>query len=145
MTIRPRAVRALRDARARLRDVAAASHAVACATSERTRTDLEEEEDRLQEFLDDAAEALITVRTVHDLDEIDEITGVYQLAVADASSRHATAAATTESTAEALRHRARQLRQAERLVDRVDGEHASREARIEQRNHDDLSSRRVNR
>jgi flagellar biosynthesis chaperone FliJ len=142
VTIRPRAVRALRDARARLRDVAAASHAVASAASDRTRTELEEEETKLQDFLDDAAEALITVRTVHELDELDDITGVYELAVVDAAARHASASAATEASAEALRGRARQLRQAERLVDRVDGELASREARVEQRSHDDMSARR---
>lgn len=142
MTIRPRAVRALRDARVRLRDVAAASHAMTTAACERSRAELAEEHERLDDFYDEATDVLEAARSVHDLDMVGEITGVHRLAVADARVRVDRADAARETTADQLRARARQLRQAERLVERVDCELGKREARREQRANDDLSARR---
>jgi len=140
--IKPRVVRALKDARTRLRDAAAAAHANAAATRDRCADEVRDEHESLEAALDDAAGTLAEARTVHELDRVAESTGVYRLAVADASERHATAAAASQTTAEQLRARTRQLRTAERLVELVDGHHAKREARAEQHGSDDLAARR---
>lgn len=142
MTIKPRVVRALKDARTRLRDVAAAAHAVALADAEDTAEHLKIEEDTLEMALDDAATTLAEARSVYDLDEVEEVTGVYRIAVADAQVRHAEAIGHSETTGEHLRVRARQLRTAERLVERVEDIHARHEARAEQRGADDMAARR---
>lgn len=142
MTIRPRAVRALRDARVRLRDVAAASHAMSTAASELSRDELAQEEDRLEDFLDEATDVLGRARSIYDVDQVDEITGVYRLSVIDANHRHQQAVAAAELTATKLRERAKQLRQAECLVERVEHELVCRDARAEQRANDDMSARR---
>jgi flagellar biosynthesis chaperone FliJ len=135
-------VRALRDARERLRDAAAATHSNATAACDESRAELEASHDRLEAFLDDAADELASVRNVHDIDLLHAITGSHRLAVADAASRHAQAIAITEVTAGDLRTRARQLRTAEKLVELVGSQRDSREARAEQRASDDMSSRR---
>jgi flagellar biosynthesis chaperone FliJ len=142
MTIRPRAVRALRDARERLRDAAAATHAQSTAARELSAADLAVEERRLSEHMDEAPTLLSTARTVHELDRVAETTGVYRIAIADASTRLQSATALTDQTAGKLRERTRQLRSAERLVEIVDDSRAKLEARNEQRANDDLASRR---
>jgi hypothetical protein len=142
MTIRPRAVRALRDARERLRDVAAAAHAQTSAVRDLTRNTLADEERRLAEHVDGAPIMLSAARTVHELDRVAETTGVHQIAIADASTRHAEAIALTELSAGKLRERTRQLKSAERLVEILDNGRARIEARTEQRANDDLAARR---
>jgi flagellar biosynthesis chaperone FliJ len=142
VTIRPRAARALRDARTRLRDVAAASHARSAADRDRERDALAAEHHRLEEHLDAAGDALAAARSVHDLDTFEDLTGAHRLAVSDASARHRAASAAADATALALRERSRQLRAAEHLVDRVEDLHGQRASRDEQRAHDDLAARR---
>lgn len=142
MTIKPRVVRALKDARARLRDVAAAEHSTASAQADSAARALEDEHESLQSALDAASDALAGARTVHELDRVAAHTSEFRLSVAEAMQRHADAAAVTETTAGRLRERTRQLRTAERLVDRVERYRAKRESRAEQHRTDDLTGRR---
>jgi flagellar biosynthesis chaperone FliJ len=142
MTIKPRVVRALKDARTRLRDAAAAAHSNASAQLDRSARELAEEHGALEAALDEAAGQLAEARHVHELDRVAESTGVYRLSVADATERHAQARAETDTTADRLRERTRQLRTAEKLVDIVEERRAKHEARAEQRGADDLASRR---
>ena len=142
MTIRIRVVRALKDARTRLRDVAAAAHSTAAAIRDRSARELRDEHDSLQAALDQAAGSLAAARTVHDLDRVAESTGVYRLTLADAAERHAVATTASETTADRLRERTRQLRTAERLVEQVEDRRSKREARAEQRGADDMAARR---
>ena|ERR1700712_1550013 len=142
MTIKPRVVRALKDARTRLRDVAAAAHSTTSAARDRCAQQLADDHASLEAALDEAAGTLAAARTVHELDRVAESTGVYRLAIVDATQRHVDAVAATETTADRLRERTRQLRTAERLVEIVDDHHAKREAHAEQRGADDLAARR---
>ena len=142
MTIRPRAVKALRNVRERMRDAAAATHVVAAAARDTSRAALNEQHERMTAFLDDAPEVLAAARTIHELDQVAETTGVHRIAIADANARHVDAVAVTEQTAGKLRERTRQLRTAERLVERVDDSAAKLAARDEQRGNDDLAARR---
>lgn len=142
MTLRPRAVRALRDVRTRLRDAAAASHAVASAARDHSQHALVRERDRLEEFLDDAADVLAAAESVHDLLSVGDITGELELQITDAQVRHAEAATAAANAADRLRDRASALRRAEKLVERVDRERAHRESKSEQRLNDDLAGRR---
>ena len=140
MTIRPRAVRALRDVRERLRDAAAASHATAVVQREAADSALSDSHTQLEAFLDDAHQALGAVTSVHDIDRISDLAGGYRVAIADATARHQEAVAITEVTSGALRERSRQLRTAEKLVELLDEHRARTDARAEQRGHDDMSS-----
>jgi hypothetical protein len=140
--IKPRVVRALKDARTRLRDVAAAAHSTASATSDRCARELADEHAQLETALDNAAHALADARTVHDLDRVADDTSMYRLALIDAAERHTAAQAVTATTADRLRERTRQLRTAERLVELIDNLRAERDARAEQRGADDLAGRR---
>jgi len=142
MTIKPRVARALKDARTRLRDAAAAAHSTAAADSDRSAREVEGEHETLQTALDTACHALAEARTVHDLDRVADTTGEYRLSLADAMQRHADASAVTATAADRLRERARQLRTAERLVERIDEFRARREARAEQVRSDDMAARR---
>jgi flagellar biosynthesis chaperone FliJ len=142
MTIKPRTARALRDARTRLRDAAAAAHSTAAAVRDRSAQALEDEHESLEAALDAASDALAEARTIHELDRVADHTSAYRLSVADAMERHADASAATETTAGQLRERTRQLRTAERLVDRIERHRARRESIAEQRRTDDLTARR---
>jgi hypothetical protein len=142
MTIKPRVVRALKDARTRLRDAAAAAHSTTSAARDRSARELADEHASLQAALDDAADQLAAARTVHELDRVAESTGVVRMALAEATERYAIATAASETTADRLRERTRQLRTAERLVELVDDHRARREARAEQYGADDLAGRR---
>lgn len=142
MTIKPRAARALRDARLRLRDAAAASHAAAVAVHERRSHELLAEEDSLDTFLDEAADTLSEARSVADLDRVAEATGVHRLNVAEAAARRDAAAAASRDSASKLRSTAQKLRTAERLVERAEEHVARRESTAEQRATDDLAGRR---
>ncbi len=142
MTIRPRAVRALRAARVRLRDVAAAQHAVATAARENSHLALVREQGALEDYLDEASDILAAASNVHDLSSVGDITGVYKLEIADATSRYDEAAAAAETSADRLRDKARLLRRAEKLVERVTQERAKSEAKVEQRMNDDLTTRK---
>jgi flagellar biosynthesis chaperone FliJ len=140
--LKPRVVRALKDARTRLRDVAAAAHSTTSAARDRSARSLQDHSDSLEAALDNAAGTLAAARTVHELDRVADATGVYRLSVADATERHAVATAASETTANRLRERTRQLRTAERLVEIVEEHRARREARAEQYGADDMAARR---
>jgi hypothetical protein len=142
MTIKPRVVRALKDVRTHMRDVAAAAHSTTSAARDRSARELADEHASLEAALDAAADRLAAARTVHELDRVAESTGVVRMALSDATERHAIATAATETTADRLRERTRQLRTAERLVELVDDHRARREARAEQYGADDLAARR---
>ena len=142
MTIRPRAIRALRDVRMRLRDAAAASHATASAARDTSHLALVSQRESLDDFLDEASEMLAAASNVHDLCSVGDITGEFELEVADASARHDEAVAAVAISADHLRDRSRQLRRAEKMVERVDLDRARVDARGEQRMNDDLSTRR---
>jgi hypothetical protein len=140
MTIRPRAVKALRDVRERMRDAAAATHATASSARERSELALAEERKRFEEFLDGTPETLASARNVYELDQLAEDTGVHRLAIVDAEADWEETTAVTEATALRLRERTRQLRSAERLVEASDEIRAKAAARVEQSGHDDMSS-----
>lgn len=142
MTIKIRVVRSLKEVRTRLRDVAAAAHSNAAAARDRSAQDLADEHASLESALDEAAETMAAARNVHELDQISENTGVYRLSVAAAAERHQRAVADSQTTADHLRERTRQLRTAERLVDMAHARRAKRESRAEQRRTDDLAGRR---
>lgn len=142
MTIKPRVVRALKDARTRLRDVAAAAHSNASAESDRSARALEGEHESLQAALDAASDELAAAGSVHELDRVAATTSEYRLSVADAMERHAVATAATQTAADRLRERTRQLRSAERLVEIVEDHRAKRDARAEQYGADDMAARR---
>jgi hypothetical protein len=135
-------VRALKDARTRLRDVAAAAHSVTSAERDRSARELQDERALLEGALDSAAGSLAIARSVYEIDLIAEGTGVHHFAVADATERHAEATAASATTADQLRARTRQLRTAERLVDLVEERRAQHEAKAEQRGSDDMAARR---
>jgi hypothetical protein len=142
MTIRPRAARNVRELRARLRDLAAASHAKTVAARDHERVALELHEDQLEAFLDAAPLELAEATSIHELELVHEDTGVHRLAVRDANQRLSDATRQTTMSEAALRERARQLRSAERVVDKLERAQTQREAIAEQRSHDDMSARR---
>lgn len=142
MTIRPRAARNVRDLRTRLRDIAAASHANTVAARERSREALEAERRALDEHLDTAQHELLDARSIHDIETFEEDTGVHRIAIADAAKQYDDDTTQTQISEAALRERARQLRSAERLVERLELGAAQREASAEQRANDDISVRR---
>jgi hypothetical protein len=142
MTIRPRAVKALRDVRERLRDAAAASHAEATSALEVSEIALAEERRRFEEFLDEAPTTLTQARTVYDLEEVDEDTGVYRLAIVDAAQRHEEDSQVTSLAAVKLRERTRELRSAEKLVEMAVDVRNRATAKAEQLGNDDITSSR---
>ena len=142
MTIKPRVVRALRDARTRMRDAAAAEHSVTTTAREHAAQKLADERAALEAALDSAADTLAAARTVHEVDRVAESTGVYRLAVVDATAHHTQAITAQNATAARLHERTRQLKTAERLVDMVEDFRAKREATAEQRSTDDMAARR---
>jgi len=142
VTKKLRVVRALVDARTRMRDVAAAAHSTAAAQRDHAARALSDEQAALESHLDGAVDALASVRHIHELDRVAESTGVYRFAVADAHVRHVEAHAASEATAGKLRDHTRQLRTAERLVDVIEEHRTKQEARAEQRGHDELAARR---
>jgi flagellar biosynthesis chaperone FliJ len=142
MTINPRAVRALRDARSRMRDAAAAEHTIAQSDREAAAERLANEHDSLAATLDDASAQLASARTVHDLGQVAAIVVSHRDAITVASKTHADASTVADQTAGRLRDRARQLRTAERLVDMSDRMRADRDAKLDQRLTDDIGGRR---
>lgn len=142
MKLKPRVVRALKEARTRLRDAAAAAHSTTSAARDRSARSLQDHHDSLEAALDEAAGALAAARTVQELDRVADATGGYRLSVADATERHAVATAASEATANRLRERTRQLRTAERLVEIVEDHRAKRDAHAEQYSADDMAARR---
>lgn len=142
MTIRPRAARSVRDLRTRLRDIAAASHANTVAARDLSRLALEDERRELEDHLDTAQHTLAKAQSIYDLEMVHEDTGVHRIAIADASKKLDEDTKQTVISEAALRERARQLRAAEKLVERLEKGIATRESANEQRANDDISARR---
>ena len=142
MTIRPRAVRALKDARARMRDIAAATAAIANDARDQSHLAVVRETDKLEDYLDQAAEELTSVRSVHELGRVAETTGVYRLDIIEAEQRRAEAQQLADAAADRLRDSSRALRRAEKIEERVTEEHTKSSAIAEQRANDDLISAR---
>ena len=141
MTIRPRAAKSVRDLRSRLRDLAAASHAGTVAQRDRSRDALAAEEAALEEHLDTAQHTLLDARSIYDLQMIDEDTGVHRLSIAAATKQLDVDTKQTHISEAALRERARQLRSAEKLVERIQDTLTKKESGAEQRANDDMSVR----
>ncbi len=142
MSIKPQVARALRDARARLRDVAAAEHALAAERREAAAAELASEHDRLTAYVEGTPARLARAASVHDLDREAIMIGAHRDDIGSAATRHAETIALTELTTSALRQRTRQLKTAERIVDNTLRARDDREARGEQRGSDNLSARR---
>lgn len=142
MTIRPRAAKSVRDLRTRLRDLAAASHAGTVAKRDQSRDALVAEHAALEEHLDTAHHTLAGARSVYDLQMIDEDTGVHRLCIADATKQLDVDTKQTHVSEAALRERARELRSAEKLVERIEDTLSRREATAEQRANDDIAARK---
>lgn len=140
--IRSRSARALREVRERLRDVAAASHANVAATHDRTQRHLKVEEERLEEVLDDAQQALAAARTVYDLDAVADHANFQRALIANAAAVHETSIVSMIASRAKLQSSTRELRSAERLVDKLELERSRIEAKLEQSANDDIAARR---
>ena len=142
MTIRPRAVRALKEARTKLRDLAAASSAAANDARDASHLAVVRECDKLEDYLDQAPEELVAARSVHELGRVAETTGVYRMDILDAEAKRNQAQQVADAAADRLRESSRALRRAEKLEERVHDERDKREALAEQKSIDDLISAR---
>lgn len=142
MTKKLRVVRALVDARTRMRDLAAAAHTSATATRDLAAQTLSDEEEALETHLDGAAETLSAVTSVYDIDRVTAVAHAYRFAVVDAGQRHAEASAASDAAAKKLNDRTRQLRTAEKLKEIIQEHRSKHEARNEQRAIDDLAARK---
>jgi flagellar biosynthesis chaperone FliJ len=142
MTIRPKAVRSLRDARERMRDIAAARHAAATHAAERSAARVAEETDTLDDFLDEAPTLLEAATSVEDLMRVGDSTGEFELAVLDAEEAHAKQTAATERSACELRERSRQLRSVEKLAERLEHDRVVADNKREQLRSDEMASAR---
>jgi hypothetical protein len=105
MTIKPRVVRALRDARSRLRDAAIAEHSLATHDGLTATEHLASERGRLETILDDAHVTLASARNVHDLGRVADLVTAHHGAIAVAVKLQSDAAAVTELAAAKLRAR----------------------------------------
>ena len=142
MTIRPRAAKSIRDIRARLRDLAAASHANTVAVRDRSRDAVVLEQQALEEHFDTAPSELLGARSIYDLQSVDEDTGVHRIAIADAQKTLADHTKQTQISEAALRESSRKLKSSEALVERIEDIISRRDAKAEQRSQDDMSQRK---
>jgi flagellar export protein FliJ len=142
MTNRARTARVLREVRTRMRDLAAASHAVAAAHHDTAQRTLVAEENHLQAYLDNAHLSLAAARNVNDFDFVSYHVDGHKQAIAGAAAEHTTSATRMNQSHVALVASTRQLKTAEKLVERIDLEVAKIEQRNEQRAQDDLTRRR---
>ncbi|CAN5919234.1 hypothetical protein BH11MYX2_BH11MYX2_13410 [soil metagenome] len=142
MTIRPRAAKSIRDIRSRLRDLAAASHANTVAERDRSRDAVLLEEQALEQHFDTAQHELLEARSIYDLQSVDEDTGVHRIAIADAQKVLASNTKQTQVSEAALRESSRKLKSSEALVERIEDLISRRDAKAEQRAHDDMSPRK---
>jgi flagellar biosynthesis chaperone FliJ len=142
MTNRARNARVLREVRTRMRDIAAASHALATAQHDTTQKVLAAEEGQLQAYLDSAHLSLAAARTIHDFDFVSYHVDGHKQAIAGAAAEHSTSTTRKDESHVALVASTRQLKTAEKLVERIAHEAAKTEQRNEQRAQDDLTRRR---
>jgi flagellar export protein FliJ len=143
MTINSRAARALRDARTRLRDIAAADHANQSAARDRAADRVAAEREIFASQITRAANDLGGARSIYQLslvaDLLDEQSGV----IASVSRAQAEAQTSADAAAAKLRDRTRQLRTAEKLVEIAKTERDTHDAKAEQRSSDDLVGARM--
>jgi len=142
MTIRPRAVRSLRDARERLRDIAAARQAETQLACERAQHELAAQTSHRDEFLAEAPTMLEAARSVQDLMNVAEATGEFEIAIVDAEKVCARESDANLRASVQLGERTRALRTVEKLADRMERERLTSEARLEQQQSDELAGRR---
>jgi hypothetical protein len=137
VTLRRETVRALRDVRLKLRDLALADHAAVSDVQMSTEEILAAAREGLDGVLATATEALQAASTVNDLDRVSRGVAAHHLLVEDAHAEYVAAVAVTSAAAERLRDREREARRADLVVDRCDQEISRFERRQEQRSHDD--------
>lgn len=142
MTIRPRAVRSLRDARERLRDIAAARQTQTQIACERAKHELAAHTDHRDDFLDEAPTLLEAARSVDDLMNVAEATGEFELAIVDAEKVCARESDANLHASLQLGERTRALRTVEKIADRMDRDRLTAESRREQQHSDELAGRR---
>ena len=142
MTISARTVRALRDARKRLRDAAAADYAVASGISSRALDDANAADALVDASLAGAVMRLAEARNVADLDHVRALIDDDRAIAAAAKVQAKNAADAADMSAQALASRERQLRSVEKLIERMDGERARGEAKADQRMTDDRAGRK---
>jgi hypothetical protein len=142
MTIRASVARQVREARERLRDLAAADHAVAENANRAASEQVASEKARLALVLDDAPAALEAATSVYDLERVALVVDDQEDAVVSAEKDRAVAADRARLSAAQLRERTRLLRSAEKVVELVEKSRATAEARAEQRTADDLAGSR---
>ncbi len=142
MTIRPRAVRSLRDARERLRDIAAARQSQTQIACERANQELAAHTEHRDDFLDESSALLEAARSVKDLVNVAEATGEYELAIADAAKVCARESDANLHASMQLGERTRALRTIEKIAERMERERMTAESRREQQHSDELAGRR---
>lgn len=142
MTIDPKTVKALRNARERLRDVAAANHTTASGHRERAAAAVAAEHATLTAKLDAATMALARATSLADIHAIHDEIAAHRAAIIDAEHAHHRATTDSDATAAQLRERTRELRTVERAIETDRRDRNDRAQRGEQRGHDDLSGRR---
>jgi flagellar biosynthesis chaperone FliJ len=142
MTKLARNARVLREVRTRMRDIAAASHAVATAQHDTTQKSLATAENQLESYLDNAHLSLAAARNVNDFDFVSYHVDGHKQTITDAAAEHTSSTTRMTQSHVALVASTRQLKTAEKLVERIDIEAAKTEQRNEQRAQDDLTRRR---
>jgi hypothetical protein len=142
MTMRIAVVRQVREVRERLRDAAAAEHAVAETESRTAAERAAGERRRLELVVSTASSQLEQATSVYDLERIALVVDSQEDAVAEAAADAAAALERAMASARELRERTRTLRTAEKAIEVIGRRRAMREARAEQRGADDLAGRR---
>ena len=87
MTSRARNARVLREVRTRMRDLAAASHAIASAQHDTTQKALVSTQDQLEAYLDTAHLSLSAAQSVHDFDFVGYHVDGHKQAIAGADGK----------------------------------------------------------
>lgn len=141
MTIDRRTIRALRDVRGKLRDLALAEHATTSATQLRCEEVKAAARAELEDSFASASAALGTASTVAQLERISQDVAAHHVCLDEASAELAAAVLRTEEASRQLRQRAQQVESARRISENVERESAQRVSRQEQRSHDDLRRR----
>jgi soluble P-type ATPase len=128
--------------RERLRDLAAASHAVAVGQVERAAEGVTAERERLEAQVTSAGGVLAQARSIAELEGVTVEIAASRGDVDAAVARHGEAIGASAATEKALKEKARQLRTAERILELVQEQRASKAMRGEQRAADDLAAGR---
>ncbi|MBP6633814.1 MAG: hypothetical protein KBG28_12545 [Kofleriaceae bacterium] len=141
MTIRPRVVRAVRAARAHLRDVAAAEHAHRRAEADLASRDLVSATDVLDAHLAAAPDKLAGATSVSQVIRVIAAVDLERRVVAEAATSADQAADRSRQAADQLRTRERALRTVDRVAERLQEARTEAESRAEQVASDELAAR----